>query len=66
MKVLEADNVWKSYPRWYPGTRSLRSMLSPGLRSERRSKSTRWALQDVSFSLESGEVLGVIGHNGAG
>jgi lipopolysaccharide transport system ATP-binding protein len=66
VKVLEADNVWKSYPRWYPGTRSLRSMLSPGLRSERRSKSTRWALQDVSFSLESGEVLGVIGHNGAG
>ena len=66
MKVLEADNVWKSYPRWYPGTRSLRSMLSPGLRSQRRSKSTRWALQDVSFSLDSGEVLGVIGHNGAG
>ena len=25
-----------------------------------------WALRDVSFSLQQGEVLGVIGHNGAG
>jgi lipopolysaccharide transport system ATP-binding protein len=27
---------------------------------------TLWALKDVSFSLEQGEVLGIIGHNGAG
>lgn len=25
-----------------------------------------WALQDVSFSIEPGDVLGIIGHNGAG
>ena len=66
MNVLIADRVWKSYPRWQPGTRSLRSVLSPRLRSQRRSAKTRWALSDVSFNLESGEVLGVIGHNGAG
>jgi lipopolysaccharide transport system ATP-binding protein len=36
------------------------------LRAERRSGTTRWALQDVSFTLEPGDALGVIGHNGAG
>ncbi len=25
-----------------------------------------WALQDISFALEQGDVLGIIGHNGAG
>lgn len=25
-----------------------------------------WALRDISFSVEKGEVLGIIGHNGAG
>jgi lipopolysaccharide transport system ATP-binding protein len=41
-------------------------MLSPSMRAGRRSADLRWALRDVSFSLDAGNALGVIGHNGAG
>jgi len=27
---------------------------------------TRWAIRDVSFTVNQGEVLGIVGHNGAG
>jgi lipopolysaccharide transport system ATP-binding protein len=60
------DGVWKSYPRWRPGSRSLRSMLSRRLRTISRSQETRWALQDVSFDVRDGEAVGLIGQNGAG
>jgi lipopolysaccharide transport system ATP-binding protein len=63
---LAFDAVWKSFPRWQAGTRSIRSMLSPSLRAQRRSSEIRWALRDVSFALEEGRALGVVGHNGAG
>jgi lipopolysaccharide transport system ATP-binding protein len=64
--VLVTNGVWKSYPSWQPGTRSLRSMLSPRLRGTRRAEQVRWALRDVSVALDAGGTLGVIGHNGAG
>jgi lipopolysaccharide transport system ATP-binding protein len=35
-------------------------------RSNKTESNYAWALKDVSFSLEEGEVLGVIGSNGAG
>jgi lipopolysaccharide transport system ATP-binding protein len=31
-----------------------------------RNEKTFWALQDVSFSVEAGEIVGIIGRNGAG
>jgi lipopolysaccharide transport system ATP-binding protein len=63
---LEFDGVWKSFPRWQAGTRSIRSVLSPELRAQRRSSELRWALRDVGFALAEGEALGIVGHNGAG
>ena len=66
MSTIRVEEVWKSYPRWRPGSRSIRSVLSPRLRADRRSSEVRWALREVTFSVERGRALGVIGHNGAG
>lgn len=53
------------------GYQTLRDTLADGLRSlgkrERKDRhETIWALRDVSFELERGRALGIIGRNGAG
>src|SRR5688572_31755993 len=48
-------------------SRTVRASMSATWRRTREKRAgTFWALQDVSFELGQGRVLGLIGHNGAG
>jgi lipopolysaccharide transport system ATP-binding protein len=78
--VVRVEGLGKRYRFTGPhqSYSTLRETISNGVRAGLRSPSrllgrrqpdhagTFWALKDVSFTLERGEVLGVIGRNGAG
>ncbi len=53
MRVIEFRDVWEKYRVKY-------------VREGKIQWEEFWALQDVTFSVEKGEVLGIIGENGAG
>ena len=63
MSVIEFHNVSKSYHR-HAGQMLLRNHLTQFLQRERLERF--FALKHVSFTLERGESLAVIGSNGAG
>ena len=63
--ALRADGVWKAYPRWAPGSRTVRGALSRRLPSVVTGEH-RWVLRDVSLTVGPGESVGVIGRNGSG
>ena len=65
MSALAFQRVWKSYPRWPTGTRTVRALVTRRVPLLGRSGRT-WALSDVSFDVAAGGSLGIIGPNGAG
>ncbi len=63
MPILECIDVWKTF-RLHSGTRLLRQRMKDAI--ARRERQNFIALKSVSFAVEEGESLGIIGRNGAG
>lgn len=66
MGSIVVENLGKQFARFdQPRSRTLKERMLRGFR-EPRAKGSFWALKDVGFAVESGTMLGVIGHNGSG
>ncbi|MGF1522697.1 MAG: ABC transporter ATP-binding protein [Leptolyngbyaceae cyanobacterium] len=65
---ITVSDVWKSFQKTAPrSSTTLMEEVLFGWRKKRRSKNEKfWALKDINFTVESGQMLGVIGRNGAG
>jgi homopolymeric O-antigen transport system ATP-binding protein len=62
--IIQVSNLSLSYILQHEKFDSLKENLIKGLRRRRREQ--LWAIRDLSFSLERGVSLGVIGRNGSG
>lgn len=64
--VLIAEHISKRFKIQHNRPVSLKESIVQHLTGCRAKDMSFWALRDVSFSLEQGRSLGIIGHNGAG
>jgi lipopolysaccharide transport system ATP-binding protein len=63
--VIRARNLGKRYRRIHEPPMLLRDMAAT-VSGARQRVDDFWALRDVSFEIEQGEMLGIIGRNGSG
>ena len=64
--VLRAESVTKQFRLRGGHPSSLGELVVRWLSGRHQESQLLWALRDVSFAVERGHVLGIIGHNGAG
>ena len=68
--VIKAENLSKRFQLGKSHARTLadqiNSLFKKNVRVEKKSSDFIWALRDISFDVKKGEVLGIIGKNGAG
>ena len=64
--LVNVEKVFKKFPFEKRRPTSLTEALLHRIMGRYDRGHEFWALNDVSFSLEKGRVLGIIGHNGAG
>jgi lipopolysaccharide transport system ATP-binding protein len=67
--ILEIHNLAKRYKISHQsggGYVSLRERMVSALRFEKNNIEDFWALNDISFNVQAGESIGIIGRNGAG
>jgi ABC-type polysaccharide/polyol phosphate transport system ATPase subunit len=72
-RAIEMDGVWKKFHRGerHDSLRDLvpavvRRVLKGPLPAAELGRDDFWALREVSFAVNRGDALGIIGHNGAG
>ncbi|WP_034946152.1 ABC transporter ATP-binding protein [Erwinia oleae] len=63
MAAIIVDNIGKAYKQYSSKWKRLVEWFVPGVNKQHHLK---WILQDVSFTVEAGEAVGIIGINGAG
>ncbi|WP_413723239.1 ABC transporter ATP-binding protein [Sodalis sp. RH23] len=63
MTIISVHNVGKAYKYYSSKWLRLIEKLDPAAKERHQKK---WVLKDISFSIEAGEAVGIVGVNGAG